>query len=223
MTDESKTVRLNKIAREFNLGVATIVEFLGGKGIAVENSPNAKVDAEAYALLRANFQGEKEAKEKAISSTRALAGRESVTIDSSRRRGDDSGSGMIDLSIFQKSAQQPVVERITTAPTPAPAPVEAVAPPAPTPEPAPKPVPAPAPAAEAPQPAPAAVEETVAPVPTPVEAPAAPVAEAPAAEPAVRESRVKVVGKMDLADLAPKKKAAKPTPSPTPPPPSTST
>jgi translation initiation factor IF-2 len=223
MTDESKTVRLNKIAREFNLGVATIVEFLGGKGIAVENSPNAKVDAEAYALLRANFQGEKEAKEKAISSTRALAGRESVTIDSSRRRGDDSGSGMIDLSIFQKSAQQPVVERITTAPTPAPAPVEAVAPPAPTPEPAPKPVPAPAPAAEAPQPAPAAVEETVAPVPTPVEAPAAPVAEAPTAEPAVRESRVKVVGKMDLADLAPKKKAAKPTPSPTPPPPSTPT
>ena len=44
MTDESKTVRLNKIAREFNLGVSTIVEFLGSKGIAVENNANAKVD-----------------------------------------------------------------------------------------------------------------------------------------------------------------------------------
>ena len=223
MTDESKTVRLNKIAREFNLGVATIVEFLGGKGIAVENSPNAKVDAEAYALLRANFQGEKEAKEKAISSTRALAGRESVTIDSSRRRGDDSGSGMIDLSIFQKSSQQPVVERITSTPAPAPAPVEAVTPPAPAPEPAPKPAPAPAAEVPKPSPAPAAAAEPAAPAPAPVEAPAAPVAEAPAAEPAVPESRVKVVGKVDLADLAPKKKAAKPTPSPTPSPTPTST
>jgi translation initiation factor IF-2 len=223
MTDESKTVRLNKIAREFNLGVATIVEFLGGKGIAVENSPNAKVDAEAYALLRANFQGEKEAKEKAISSTRALAGRESVTIDSSRRRGDDSGSGMIDLSIFQKSSQQPVVERITSTPAPAPAPVEAVTPPAPAPEPAPKPAPAPAAEVPKPSPAPAAAAEPAAPAPAPVEAPAAPVAEAPAAEPAVPESRVKVVGKVDLADLAPKKKAAKPTSSPTPSPTPTST
>ena len=214
MTDESKTVRLNKIAREFNLGVSTIVEFLGSKGIAVENNANAKVDMEAYALLRSNFQGEKEAKEKAISSTRALAGRESVTIDSSRRKGDDSGSGVIDLSMFQKSSQQPVVERIVAAPAAKPAPVAPVAP-APVAvaeEPAPAPAPVAAPPVEAPAaPVAAAAPEVVAPVVA--EAP-----EAPAA-PAAPESRVKVVGKVDLEGLAPKKKApaAKaPAPAPAP-------
>ena len=212
MTDESKTVRLNKIAREFNLGVSTIVEFLGSKGIAVENNANAKVDMEAYALLRSNFQGEKEAKEKAISSTRALAGRESVTIDSSRRKGDDSGSGVIDLSMFQKSSQQPVVERIVAAPAVKPAPVAPVAP-APVAvaeEPAPAPAPVAAPPVEAPAaPVAAAAPEVVAPVVA--EAP-----EAPAA-PAAPDSRVKVVGKVDLEGLAPKKKApAAKAPAPAP-------
>jgi len=218
MTDESKTVRLNKIAREFNLGITTIVDFLGGKGIAVENNPNAKVDMEAYALLRSNFQGEKEAKEKAISSTRALAGRESVTLDSSRRKGEDGSGGMIDLSMFQKSTQQPVVERIVATPVAKPA--------------AAAPAPAPVAVAEAPAPAPAA--QAVAPVETPP-APAAPAAPAPTATapvtqeapeapaaPAAPESRVKVVGKVDLEGLAPKKKApaakaaATPAPAPAP-------
>ncbi|MFN3917397.1 MAG: translation initiation factor IF-2 [Flavobacteriales bacterium] len=57
--------RLNKIARELNVGISTLVDFLSTKGIEVETNPNTKVEGEAYDLLMAEFQGEKATKEKA--------------------------------------------------------------------------------------------------------------------------------------------------------------
>ena len=115
MADASKPVRLNKIAREFNLGIQTIVDFLASKGMEVDAKPNTKIDAEAYALIRSNFQDEKAAKEKAVSSAnRAVVDRESVTLASARKTPapQEEAEVEIDLSIFQKSQQQPEVERI---------------------------------------------------------------------------------------------------------------
>ncbi len=115
MADANKPVRLNLIAREFNLGVQTIADFLASKGIEVDAKPNTKIDASAYALVRANFQDHKEAKEKAISSSaRTIAERESVTLASARKRSvvPEEVEVEIDLSVFQKSQQQPVVERL---------------------------------------------------------------------------------------------------------------
>ena len=115
MADASKPVRLNKIAREFNLGIQTIVDFLASKGMEVDAKPNTKIDAEAYALIRSNFQDEKAAKEKAVSSAnRAVVDRESVTLASARKTAapEEEAEVEIDLSIFQKSQQQPEVERI---------------------------------------------------------------------------------------------------------------
>ena len=132
MADASKPVRLNKIAREFNLGIQTIVDFLASKGMEVDAKPNTKIDAEAYALIRSNFQDEKAAKEKAVSSAnRAVVDRESVTLASARKTAapQEEAEVEIDLSIFQKSQQQPEVERIEPeAPAePAPAPKEKAA------------------------------------------------------------------------------------------------
>jgi translation initiation factor IF-2 len=115
MADASKPVRLNKIAREFNLGIQTIVDFLASKGMEVDAKPNTKIDAEAYALIRSNFQDEKAAKEKAVSSAnRAVVDRESVTLASARKTPapQEEAEVEIDLSIFQKSQQQPEVKRI---------------------------------------------------------------------------------------------------------------
>jgi translation initiation factor IF-2 len=115
MADANKPVRLNKIAREFNLGIQTIVDFLASKGMEVDAKPNTKIDAEAYALIRSNFQDEKAAKEKAVSSAnRAVVDRESVTLASARKTAapQEEAELEIDLSIFQKSQQQPEVERI---------------------------------------------------------------------------------------------------------------
>ena len=126
MADANKPVRLNKIAREFNLGIQTIVDFLASKGMEVDAKPNTKIDAEAYALIRSNFQDEKAAKEKAVSSAnRAVIDRESVTLASARKTTapQEEAEMEIDLSVFQKSQQQPEVERIKPEAPAEPAPV----------------------------------------------------------------------------------------------------
>ncbi|MCA1746053.1 MAG: hypothetical protein LC655_00030, partial [Bacteroidales bacterium] len=48
---EKKATRLSKAAREFNVGISTIVEFLKKKGHEVDSNPNSKLDAELYDLL----------------------------------------------------------------------------------------------------------------------------------------------------------------------------
>ena len=66
MSEEANTtIRLSKAAKEFNVGVTTIREFLAKKGFQVDSSPNAKLTAEMYELLVKEYQGEKEVKNEA--------------------------------------------------------------------------------------------------------------------------------------------------------------
>jgi len=51
MTEDVKATRLSKAAREFNVGISTIVEFLHKKGFVLDPNPNTKVPHEAYLLL----------------------------------------------------------------------------------------------------------------------------------------------------------------------------
>ncbi len=51
-----KSIRLSKLAREFNVGTHTIVEFLQKKGIETESSPNTKVSVEAVQLLEKEYK-----------------------------------------------------------------------------------------------------------------------------------------------------------------------
>ena len=37
------TIRLNKVARDLNVGIATAVDFLQKKGYSVEANPNTKI------------------------------------------------------------------------------------------------------------------------------------------------------------------------------------
>ncbi len=46
-----KGTRLSKIAREFNVGISTIVEFLNKKGYEVDPNPNTKVTEDIYDIL----------------------------------------------------------------------------------------------------------------------------------------------------------------------------
>ena len=83
-----------------------IVDFLAGKGIEVDAKPNTKIEASAVALVRANFQDEKAAKEKAVSSSnRAVTERASVTLASARKKPAPAAEPEVelDLSVFQKS------------------------------------------------------------------------------------------------------------------------
>jgi translation initiation factor IF-2 len=51
MTEDIKVTRLSKAAREFNVGISTIVEFLHKKGFNLDPNPNTKLPHEAYILL----------------------------------------------------------------------------------------------------------------------------------------------------------------------------
>ncbi len=81
MPKKNKSVRLSKATREFNVGLQTLVEYLGKKGIEVEANPNAKIDSEAYDLLKLEFSDSKELKEKARKAGVSTGKRETVTLD----------------------------------------------------------------------------------------------------------------------------------------------
>ncbi|GHT72313.1 translation initiation factor IF-2 [Bacteroidia bacterium] len=51
---EEKTIRLNKVMKEFNLGFATVADYLAGKGIDVAN-PNDKISEDTYQFIAKDF------------------------------------------------------------------------------------------------------------------------------------------------------------------------
>lgn len=56
-------IRLNKLTRQFNVGLQTLVDFLNGKGANLEMNPNAKVSDEYIPDLEKAFGGDAKAKE----------------------------------------------------------------------------------------------------------------------------------------------------------------
>jgi translation initiation factor IF-2 len=58
MTEEKKAIRLSKAAREFNVGIQTIVEFLHKKGFEIGTDPNGKIPPEAYTLIVKEYSGD---------------------------------------------------------------------------------------------------------------------------------------------------------------------
>ena len=50
-----KKLRLIRVAKEFNVGLSTITDFLHRKGIEVDSSPNAPIDTDTYAILEKEF------------------------------------------------------------------------------------------------------------------------------------------------------------------------
>jgi len=81
MPIRKRSVRLSKAAREFNVGIQTIVETLADKGFEIEGKPNTKIEPEAYEILVDEFQDSKELKEKSKQAGVVSAKRETVTID----------------------------------------------------------------------------------------------------------------------------------------------
>ena len=76
-------VRLSKVAREFNVGLSTIVDYLQEKGIKISSDPNAKLTDDQYSLVAKEFSTDSEAKKESnrvdLKNTRLK--KETVTID----------------------------------------------------------------------------------------------------------------------------------------------
>ena len=56
------TIRLNKVTRDLNVGIATVVDFLQKKGYTIEANPNTKITDEQYAALVKEFSKDKDLK-----------------------------------------------------------------------------------------------------------------------------------------------------------------
>ena len=75
-----KPIRLGKAAGELNVGMSTLVEFLGSKGIKIDVSPNTKLEEEHYDILRKEFAADQSLKEQSKFSAVKREKRESVSI-----------------------------------------------------------------------------------------------------------------------------------------------
>jgi len=117
--------RLSKVARELNVGISTIVEFLNSQNKEVSSNPNTKIGEELYMLLLQEFQKEKFEKEEADNVVIEQSERKVISInkeDSKKKvekiiaKADKlsgpSVLGKIDLSPKEKPAE-PVKEELT--------------------------------------------------------------------------------------------------------------
>ncbi len=75
-----KTQRLGKAAGELNVGIATIVEFLGSKGLAIDSNPNTKLEPEQYDMLRTQFAADQNLKEQSKLTAVKREKRETITL-----------------------------------------------------------------------------------------------------------------------------------------------
>lgn len=63
MEDGNKIMRLSKAAKEFNVGITTMVDFLKKKGFTIDSNPNAKITPAMFDVLEKEYQSEKSVKE----------------------------------------------------------------------------------------------------------------------------------------------------------------
>ncbi len=79
----SKAKRLSKVAREFNVGLSTIVEFLNKKGYELEENPNAKVSPKCYDILIQEYSKDIEIKKEKEKVTARVQNsrKETITLD----------------------------------------------------------------------------------------------------------------------------------------------
>ena len=156
------SIRLNKVIKEFNVGLQTVVDFLAKKGHKVNASPSEKIDDAQYELLRKEFGSDKDLKNEA---EKLFQDRQKEKEKEKAQKKAAAAAEMIETTVPEELRLKVVVKgtvdlnpKPAPAPTPAPAPAEQEEPvsdpatpeptPAPEPEPAPEPAPAPAPEAE---------------------------------------------------------------------------
>ena len=179
MGNERK-LRLIQVAKEFNVGLNTITDFLQKKGIKSDGSPNTLVDAATYAVLEKEFGANRSAAGARDSIRERISLKQTtITLEEAKKQEREEEKEVVIksnvISVKDEIQQPKFLGKIDLSPKP-----KAKAAPAPQPkaEEAPK-------APEAPKTAPAPEVKAEAPAPTPQpkaeEAPKAPEAPQPAA------------------------------------------
>jgi translation initiation factor IF-2 len=82
---ETSVKRLSKVAKELNISIGSIVEFLGKKGFKIESNPNGKIGDEEYGHLLKEFQSDKKAKEESEQLLKAKEAKKDLAIEASKQ------------------------------------------------------------------------------------------------------------------------------------------
>jgi translation initiation factor IF-2 len=72
--------RLSKVAKELNVGISTIVDFLKTKGHTIDSSPNAKIESNLYDLLLEEFESDLSVKKEARQTQIGREKRETISL-----------------------------------------------------------------------------------------------------------------------------------------------
>ena len=175
--------KISKVAKDFNVALPTVIEFLRKKGITIEDNPNARIEDDVYDILVKEYQPDRLQKTKSDSLSSDRQTKTKTPVEPKAEEVKPVAQNVVGPKVVGHieldRRGEPVRRKpeVKAQPAPAPAPTPA---PAPAPKPAPRPVeeaPAPKPAAPAPKPevkheAKPASKPAAAPAPKPTPAPA---------------------------------------------------
>ena len=145
MSNERR-LRLIQVAKEFNVGINTITDFLHKKGIKNDGSPNALVDADTYAVLEKEFGSNRSAAGARNSIRERISQKQAtITLEQTRKQEREEEKEVVIksnvISVKDEIQQPKFLGKIDLSPKPkaAPAPEPRVETPRPEPQPAPAP------------------------------------------------------------------------------------
>jgi translation initiation factor IF-2 len=120
-------MRLSKVAKELNVGIANVVDHLASKGIEIDGRPNTKITPEAYELLKQQFMADVEQHKRSLEVAQERleekeAIKASVAVKSSQKeevikaKSDLTGPKMVGKIDVQPTKKTAVKEEVLTPP-----------------------------------------------------------------------------------------------------------
>jgi translation initiation factor IF-2 len=120
-----KVLRLSKVAKELNVGIATIVDFLSSKGIEIDSNPNTKLEDPTVEVLFNQFAADQSVKEKSKQASLVKERKkETISLRDGKEKedADDSEDDVeINIDAFKASMNKPMTT-VTEKPKPEEAP-----------------------------------------------------------------------------------------------------
>ncbi len=105
-----KAKRLNKVAKEYNVSISTIVDFLATKGFEIDSKPTTKIEGEILDILQDEYADDKLAKEKSKKVSISREKRESISLKDVKQQEKTVDDVDEEFSIEDFKKKDPVTE-----------------------------------------------------------------------------------------------------------------
>ena len=108
-----KVKRLSKVARELNVGISTIVEFLDSKDVKIDSKPNTKLEEEHYEILCEQFADDQVLKEQAKKKAIKRGKKETVSLKTQKSKDEpEEDEANEDVSASEDSKEVETEEKV---------------------------------------------------------------------------------------------------------------